>query len=144
MAEFYRTQESELDQTMQVRRAWELSTEHSRRQAIAADTELRRRNLTRRHERLRSAEPVVTDEQRGQLAFEPGAIEYETPEWITQLAEERRTVQLRLSESSEARYEGEILPAWNRDAVLQPPTPEMRPSPAVLNRAAELETEAGR
>jgi len=35
-------------------------------------------------------------------------------------------------------------PAWSSDAVLQTPAPDMRPSPAVLNRAAEPETEAGR
>jgi hypothetical protein len=143
MENFYRAQETELDQTMQLRRAWELTTEHSRRQAIAADTELRRRHPTRRHEPLRSAEPVVADEQSEQLALVVGALHYETPDWITHLAEERRTVQSRLRERGDARFEHQARPTWSRDAVLQPPKPEMRPSQAVLNRAAELDREAG-
>lgn len=43
-----------------------------------------------------------------------------------------------------ARYEGRAWPAWSRNAVLQPPAPEMSPSRAVLDRAAEMETEADR
>ena len=51
--------------------------------------ELRRRHPGQRFEPLRSAEPVVTDEEREQLVLAPGAESYQTPEWITRLAAER-------------------------------------------------------
>lgn len=38
-------QETELDHTMAARRDWEQATEASRRLAVAADAELRRRHL---------------------------------------------------------------------------------------------------
>ncbi len=72
MESFYREQESELEQTMEVRRAWERATEPARRLAIAADSELRRRHPGQRFEPLRSAEPMVTDEQREQLVLSHG------------------------------------------------------------------------
>ena len=103
MESFYREQESELEQTMEVRRAWERATEPARRLAIAADSELRRRHPGQRFEPLRSAEPMVTDEQREQLVLSQGAVSYRTPEWITQLAAERRAVRERLDERRAVR-----------------------------------------
>lgn len=41
-------------------------------------------------------------------------------------------------------YEGTAWPTWmppGRDAILQPPKPEIRPAAAVLERAAEIEAE---
>jgi hypothetical protein len=77
----------------------------------------------------------------------PGALTYETPEWITTLAEERQTVQVRLEEhASAARSDGSFVgPPWtirDRDAILQPPKPEIRPARAVLERSAEAEKQA--
>ncbi len=153
MAAFYREQETELEQTMQTRQVWERATEQTRRRAIAADSELRRRNPARRPEPLRSAEPFVTEEERAQLNLEPGVPEYTTPEWITELAAERRSVRDVLDQrkadnvrATEVDF-GRAADAWAswipdwQDAVLQPPKPEMPPSRAVLSRAAELEAE---
>jgi hypothetical protein len=138
---------------METRREWEHATEATRRQAIAADAELRRRYPGQRLEPLRSAEPMVTGEERGQLILEPGTETYQMPEWITRLAAERRAVAERLDArktilvpSEDADYEplGLAWPTWferDRDAILQPPKPEMRPSPLVLQRAADLQAE---
>lgn len=154
MEAFYRDHESELEQTMETRREWEQATEASRRLAIAADAELRRRHPGQWFEPLRTAEPVVSDDQRKRLVLAPDAVTYQTPEWITQLAAEWRAVCERLDErkafrvpSADPDYEpiGEAWPAWaerNRDAILQPPKPQMRPAPAILQRVAEIE--AGR
>jgi AAA domain len=151
MATFYRQQETELEQTMAVRRDWEAATAETRSLAVAADTELRRRQPGRRLDPLRSAEPVVTEADREQLALVPGEVTYETPEWVSALADERRAVQQRLSEreagDSLPGYVAELRPVWadaRRDAVLQPPKPEIRPAGTVLERAAEVEAEAGR
>ncbi len=150
MEAFYREQESELEQTMEARRDWERATEPSRRLAVAADSELRRRHLAQRLEPLRSAEPVVTEEEREQLILAPGVEQYETPEWIMRLAAERRAVREGLderkgvlvpSEDPDYGYEGLAWRTWverDRDAILQPPKPEMRPAPAVDERAAAM------
>ena len=156
MEAFYRAQETELAQTMEARRDWEHATEQTRHLAIAADSELRRRNPDERFEPLRSGEPVVTDKERDQLTLTSGAESYETPEWITRLAAERRAVRERLDErkgvrvpSQDPDYEdqGEAWPAWtarDRDAILQPPRPQMQPAPAIAERnsQAHLKREA--
>jgi hypothetical protein len=153
METFYRQQEAKLEQTMQARREWDQATEHTRRLAVAADAELRRRHPGQRIQALRSAEPVVSEEERGQLALTAGTDSYRTPEWITRLAAERRAVCERLGERANARvaspglghgHREEACPAWPRparDAILQPPRPEIRPSPAVAQRAAEHQAE---
>jgi hypothetical protein len=96
---------------------------------------------------------VVTNDQRDQLVLSPGADTYEAPEWIAQLAAERRAVRERLDErkavlvpSEGPDYDpvAEAWPAWverDRQAILQPPMPEIRPAPAVLQRVADLEAE---
>jgi hypothetical protein len=155
MEAFYREHETELEQTMAVRREWEQATEASRRLAVAADAELRRRHPGQRFEPLRSAEPVVTDEDRSQLELDLGTERYRAPEWITRLAAERRAVRKRIDERKGMRIpnqdpdyqdEGEAWPAWpvpERDAILQPPKPEMRPAAGVLERLAEAQPEHG-
>jgi hypothetical protein len=149
MEAFYRTQETELELTMEARRDWEHATEQARHLAIAADSELRRRHPGQRFEPLRSDEPVVTDDERHQLALTLGAESYKTPGWITRLAGERRAVRERLDQrkgvrvpSQDRDYEdqGEARPVWterDRDAILQPPKPQMQPAPAIAQRAAQ-------
>jgi hypothetical protein len=151
MQTFYRQQETELAKTTAARQAWEAATEETRRLATAADTELRRRQPDRRLKPLRSAEPVVTEADREQLIIEPGQPSYDPPDWITGLPEERRAVQQRLTERQAADPSSGLQspprPVWadaHRDAILQPPKPEIRPAAAVLERAAEIEAEAGR
>jgi len=153
MESFYRAQESELDQTMTARRDWEHATEQSRHLAIAADSELRRRHPGQRFEPLRSEEPVVTDEERAQLDLTLGAESYQTPEWITRLADERRAVRERLDERKGVRVpsedpdyqdEGEAWPSWaerDRDAILQPPKPQMQPALALAEKALQAQPE---
>jgi hypothetical protein len=153
MEGFYRAQECELDQTMEARRDWEHATEHARHLAVAADSELRRRHPGQRFEPLRSEEPMVTEEERQQLDLAPGAESYQAPEWITRLAAERRAVRERLDERKGVRVpsqdpdyqdEGEAWPAWadrDRDAILQPPRPQMQPAPAVAQRALQEHSE---
>ena len=58
MADRYRQQETLFAQTMTDRTEWEHATDHSRRLAIAADAELRRRHPETRIEPLHSAEPA--------------------------------------------------------------------------------------
>jgi hypothetical protein len=149
MERVYREREAELALTMEARREWELATERTRHLALAADSELRRRHAGQKFEPLRSAEPVVTEEERQALVLIPGETEYKTPEWITRLAAERRAVREKLeerqgvripSEDPDAQDEGEAWPTWfrrDRDAILQPPKPEMQPSPRVVELANE-------
>jgi hypothetical protein len=153
MSAFYQDKQAELEETMEARREWEKNTESTRRHALAADSEYRRRHPDQKLEPLRSAEPVVTDEEHEQLMLIAGAQEYQTPEWIRRLAEERRAVRERLDERQGVRVphedpdyqdEGEAWPTWaerDRDAILQPPKPEMRPAPE-LEHAAEARADA--
>ncbi len=138
---------------MDDRRAWEAATEPQRRLAVAADTELRRRNPEMRIEPLRSAEPEeVTGEQRAELdALPEEQHEYQPPAWVRELAEARKAFSDKIAERQsvmepheDADYEdiGQAFPAWeprDRDAVLQPPKPPIPPS----GRLAEREAEAG-
>jgi hypothetical protein len=155
MHAFYLAQESELAATMEVRRDWDRATEPIRRLALAADSELRRRHPAPRLEPLRSSEPEVSDEERKQVVLAPGAEAYQTPEWISMLAAERRAVGERLDERKGVRVPsedpdfgdlGEAWPTWterDRDAILQPPKPEMRPAQAVAQRYADIQAERG-
>ncbi len=147
MERFYRQQEAELAQTMAARSQWERATQESRRLAVAADAELRRRHPGLRMEPLRSAEPAITDDERAQLDLTPGARTYQAPDWIKTLAADRRAVHDRLAERANAHAPGvcrdEALPAWpGRDAILHPPKPHIRPAPAVAQLAAQIQAEA--
>jgi hypothetical protein len=149
MERVYREREAELAETMEARQEWECATERTRHLAVAADSELRRRHPGQKLEPLRSAEAVVTEEESAELVLTPGEVEYTTPEWITRLAAERRAVREKLeerqgvrvpSEDPDAQDEGEAWPTWfrrDRDAILQPPRPEMKPSPRVVELANE-------
>ena len=153
MEALYRSYESELEQTMEARRAWDRATGPSRRMAVAADAELRRRHPGQRFDPLRSAEPVITDDERDQLLLTPDIEIYQTPHWIAALAAERRAVRERLGERKAERAPSEApgsepaswpWPDWadrDRDAILQPPRPEMRPAPGVLQRVVDLQPE---
>jgi len=148
MEAFYRQHETELEQTMQARRDWEHATEQPRRLAVASDAELRRRHPGQRLEPLRSAEPVVTEQEREQLVLVAGSDSYQTPEWIAELAAERRAVRERLAGRGGLRMRGAerdrdgIAASWpgraarTGGAILQPPAPVMRPAPAMMRQRA--------
>ena len=72
----------------------------------------------------------MSEEERDQIVLTPDAESYQTPEWISRLASERRIVREQLDERKGVRvpsedpdygYEGEAWPVWaerERDAIL--------------------------
>ena len=128
---------------------WDAATRHQRHLAVAADAELRRRHPARHYPPLRSADPDPTTEtRRADLAPTTGQPPGEMAQWIKDLAAAHRTFAERLADrqsqtvpSEDPRYGdlGQAFPPWPRsakDAILQPPKPEIRPSAEVLQRAA--------
>ena len=93
MSDQYRQQETIFAQTMTDRQEWEHVTEHSRRLAVAADAELRRRHPDLRIQPLHSAEPVpVSDTDRDQLPLSPDQKIGEIAAWIRDLVLQQRLV----------------------------------------------------
>jgi hypothetical protein len=137
------------------RAEWERATEYSRHLAVAADAELRRRDPDRRIERLRSAEPEpVADPQREELTLVPDKNIAEMADWVRDLAAQRQAFRDKLEErqalkvpSEDPDFEdlGYAFPAWSppeKDAILQPPKPEIQPSAKIIELARQ--PEAGR
>jgi conjugative relaxase-like TrwC/TraI family protein len=154
--EAYQQRETVFAAAMADRADWDTATRAQRHLAVAADAELRRRHPGQHYPPLRSAEPQpATRAQRDELTLPMG--EQKPPEmgpWITDLAAAHRAFADRLAErqsltvpSEDPDYGnlGQAFPPWPgpaRDAILQPPKPEIRPSPQVLERAADRD--AGR
>jgi hypothetical protein len=77
----------------------------------------------------------------------------EMGEWIKDLAAGHRTFAGRLADRQSVRIPsedpdygdlGQAFPAWTgpgRDAILQPPKPEISPSPLVLQRATDRDAD---
>jgi len=136
----HREHQATLAETMEDRRLWDKLTEGPRRLAIQADSELRRRHPDRKLKPLQSAEPKTPDEP----AIEPG--------WLAELNEQRRVFRQELETrqnvmipNEDPDWEGHG-PAWTvweaqRDAILQPPKPEIRPAESVLEATRERDTE---
>ena len=154
MADHYRQQETIFAQTMTDRREWEHTTAQSRRLAIAADAELRRRHPDLRIEPLHSAEQApVSDTDRDQSALAPDREIGEMAAWIRDLAAQRQVFREKFEErqglivpSEDPDWDGlgEAFPAWqspSRDAILQPPKPQITPSAKILQLAAGHDTE---
>ena len=154
MGNRYRQQETLFAQTMIDRTEWEHATEHSRRLAIAADAELRRRHPDLRIKPLYSVEPApVSDIDREELTLTPDKKIGEVAAWIRDLAAQRQTFREKIeerqglmvpSEDPEWGDLGEAFPAWqapSRDTILQPPKPQITPSAKVLQLAQERDTE---
>jgi hypothetical protein len=155
MGDRYQAQEQIFATTMAERAEWEHTTEHSRHLGVAADAELRRRHPGQRIERLRSAEPqAVSDTQREQLTLAPDEKIGEMAQWVSDLAAQRQAFRGKIEErhalkvpSEDPDFEdlGHAFPTWNppeRDAILQPPKPEIQPSAKTVELARERE--AGR
>jgi hypothetical protein len=153
MRDRYQAQEQIFAQAMADRADWEHATEHSRRLAIAADAELRRRYPSHHIEPLRSAEPDPPGEaDRDQLTLTPDQKISEMAQWVTDLAARRQAFQEKLDErqalkipSEDPDFEdlGQAFPAWNppeKDAILQPPKPQITPAARILEMAAQAET----
>jgi hypothetical protein len=153
MRDRYQAQEQIFAQAMADRADWEHTTEHTRRLAIAADAELRRRHPGHKIEPLRSAEPAPADEaDRDQLTLAPDQKIGEMDQWVTDLAARRQAFADMLEErqalkvpSEDPDFEdlGHAFPIWNppeKDAILQPPKPHITPAARILEMAAQAET----
>jgi hypothetical protein len=150
----YRERETVFSGVMADRADWEAATRTQRHLAVAADAELRRRRPEQRFTPLRSAEPpAATDAQREELTLTVGQDIPEAGQWIRDLDAGRRTFSHRLAErqsltvpSEDPDYGdlGQAFPPWtghSKDAILQPPKPEIRPSARVLERAADRDAD---
>ncbi len=150
----YQQRETVLAATMADRAGWDAATRAQRHLAVAADAELRRRHPGKHHPPLRSAEPEPATETR-RPEFTTTATEQprELVQWITDLAAAHRAFAERLADrqsltisSQDPDYGdlGQAFPPWpapDKDAILQPPKPEIRPSPQVLERDADRDTD---
>ena len=133
---------------------WDATTRAQRYLAVAADAELRRRHPGQHYPPLRSAEPQpATQDQRDELTLTVGQPAPEPGQWIKDLAAGHRAFAGTLAErqsltvpSEDPDYGdlGQAFPPWPgpaRAAILQPPKPEIRPSPQVLQRAADRDAD---
>ena len=143
----HQQREHTLTQAEADRQDWEHATAGSRHLAIAADTELRRRHPSHKIEPLRSAEPVpATHTERDGKLPETGA-------WIRDLVARHHAFREKLDERQHLMTPGDdldwaapagTLPSWwppRRDAILQPPKPEITPSTTILQLATEHDIE---
>jgi len=146
--EAYRQREAVFGVTMADRAEWDAATRAQRHLAVAADAELRRRHPGQHYPPLRSAEhQPAADGQRDQLTPAVGQPLGEMPPWIKEVGAAHRTFAERLGErqslavpSEDPDYGdlGPAFPSWpgqGKDAILQPPKPEIPPSSEVLQRA---------
>ncbi|MGH3187443.1 MAG: MobF family relaxase [Streptosporangiaceae bacterium] len=154
MREYYQQRETLLAQAMEDRLDWEHATTQSRHQAIGADTELRRRHPGQKIEPLRSAEPVPASEIGSEHEHSPLDQRIgEMAAWICDLTTQHQTFRARMHERRRLMVPskhpdwadpGEAFSGWRapgRDAILQPPRPEITPSAKTLQFAAEYDIE---
>ena len=157
MHDAYTEREAVFAAVMADRHDWEHATRQQRQLAVAADAELRRRHPGQQHPPLRSAEPPpATRGERAELSLTAGQEIPQLGPWITGLAAQRREFARRLAgrqslmtPADDPGYEdlGPAFPAWTgtaRDAILQPPKPQIQPSPRILERVTgrDLDMEA--
>jgi hypothetical protein len=150
----YRQRETVFTQTMADRADWDAATRAQRQLAVAADAELHRRHAGQYFPPLRSAEPEpATAAQRDGLTPSPDQPPGETDQWIKDLAAGHRTFADRLAyrqsqmiPSEDPDY-GDLGPAFpartgpGREPILQPPKPEISPSPRILQRAMDRDAD---
>ena len=154
LRDHYQQRENIFAQAMADRQEWEHATEQSRHLAIASDAELRRRHPARKIEPLRSAEQgPVSDSERERL---PPALESELTEaatWLRDLAAQHQAFRARMDERQRQVAHSEDLDwagfgetlrslwAPRRDAILQPPKPQITPSATILQLTPERDAE---
>jgi conjugative relaxase-like TrwC/TraI family protein len=152
--EAYRQRETVFAAIMADRADWDTATRAQRHLAVAADAELRRRHPEHHYPPLRSAEPQpATQAQRDELTLTAGQPIPDMGQWIKDLAASHHTFAGKLAErqsltvpSEDPDYGnlGQAFPPWPgpaKDAILQPPKPEIRPSPQVLQRATDRDAD---
>ena len=150
----YRQRETVFAQTMADRADWDQATRAQRQLAVAADAELRRRHPGQYFPPLRSAEPEpATAAQRDELALTPDEPPGEVDQWISDLATGHRTFadtiagrqsQTVPSEDPDYGDLGSAFPAWtdpSRRAILQPPQPEIPPSPQIRQKVMDRDAD---
>jgi conjugative relaxase-like TrwC/TraI family protein len=150
----YQHRETVFAAIMADRADWDIATRAQRHLAVAADAELRRRHPDQHYPPLRSAEPQpATQAQRDELTLTVGKQVPEMGQWIKDLAATHHTFAGTLADrqsmtvpSEDPGYGdlGQAFPPWPgpaKDAILQPPKPEIRPSPQLLQRAADRDAD---
>ena len=150
----YRQRETVFAQTMADRADWDQATRAQRQLAVTADAELRRRHPGQYFSPLRSAEPEpATQTQRDDLALTPDEPPGGIDQWITDLAAGHRVFAGQLADrqsqmvpSEDPDYSdlGPAFPASTsprREPILQPPKPEIPPSPRILERAIDRDAD---
>jgi hypothetical protein len=154
LRDLYQQREQTFAQTMADRQQWEHATAGSRRMAIAADVELRRRHPDQTIGALRSAEPVpVSDPEGEELYLASDKKIAEVAASIRGLAAQRQAFRENIAKrrmltipSNDPDWSGlhEAFPSWNtpgRGAILQPQIPQILPSATILQLAAEHDIE---
>ena len=157
LRDHYQQREQALHHAMAGRQEWEQATAGSRLLAIAADAELRRRYPGHRLEPLRSAEPAHASDIEGEQLHPPsGGKPAEILSWIRDPAIQHQVPRAGTGERPQPMVPGDDpvrgdlgmtfhgWPASGRDAILQPPKPEIIPSARILQLAAEHDTEPDR
>jgi len=150
MHDAYTKREVVFAAVMADRQQWEEATRQQRQLALAADGELRRRHPGQQFPPLRSAEPEpATEQQREGLTLTAGEEIPQLGQWIAELAAQHDAFAGKLAErqslmipAEDPDYEdlGPAFQAWagpDRDAILQPPKPQIQPSPQILERIRE-------
>jgi len=150
----YRQRETVFGAVMADRADWDTATRAQRQLAVAADAELRHRHPGQHFSTLRSAEPEpATGAQRDELIPTPDQPPGEIDQWITDLAAGHRTFADRLADRQSQMIPSEdpdygdlspAFPAWTspgREPILQPPMPEIPPSPQILQRAMDRDAD---
>ena len=154
LADQYRQRETTFDHTMTDRQEWDHATAGSRRLAIAADAELRRRHPDEQIEPLRSVEPApASNTEPEQPHPAPDERIAQIADWTRDLLAQRQafraTIESRqtlkpLSDDPGSWRDLDSLFTWStlgQGAILQPPKPSITPSSRLLQRASEHDTE---
>jgi hypothetical protein len=157
LRDHYQQREQALYHAMVGRQEWEQATADSRLLAIAADAELRRRYPGQGLEPLRSAEPAhASDIEREHPHPASDGKPAEIASWICDPPMQHQVSRAGIDERPQLMVPGEdpvrgdlgkTFPGWpasGRDAILQPPKPEIIPSARILQLAAEHDTEPDR
>jgi hypothetical protein len=154
MRDRYQAHDHTFAQAMADRADWERATQQACHLAIAADAELRRRHPSQPIEPLRSAEPEpVSDTDHEELHLAPDERIGPMAQWVSDLAAQRQAFREKIearkalhipSEDPDFEDLGPAFPGWNppeRDAILQPPKPEIQPAAKIMELARERETD---
>ena len=151
----YQQREQDLTQDIAARQEWEHATEPSRRIAIAADAELRRRHPGGRSSPcvLPNQPPPATPSASNRIQPRTGCSPRQQrgdphdpaiQRQVSRAEIDERPLLLAPGEDPVWGDLGKAFPAWQahgRDAILQPPKPEIIPSARILQLPAERDTE---